>query len=131
MLRFVQGDLAAVLRVPAVRLYSSSRVAAAVGQSMLQAIIAWQVYALSGSALDLGIVGLVRFAPALALSPVSGVVVDTYDRRRILLAAHVVPAFTSAIMLAAIAMGRDSLGLVTCSSSSSVRPPRSSARGRP
>jgi MFS family permease len=112
VLRFVQGDLAAVLQVPAFRLYSGSRVAGAVSQSMLQAIIAWQVFALSGSALDLGLVGLIRFAPALALSLVSGAAVDTYDRRRILLAAQVVPALTSAIMLAAIATGRDSLGLV-------------------
>jgi MFS family permease len=110
--RFVQGDLAAVLQVPAFRLYSLSRIGAAIGQSMLQAVIAWQVYALSGSALDLGLVGLVRFVPALALSLVSGALVDTYDRQRILLAAQVVPAFTSAVMLAAIATGRDSLGLV-------------------
>ncbi|HEX8968984.1 MAG TPA: MFS transporter [Chloroflexota bacterium] len=112
MLRFVQGDLAAVLQVPAFRLYSTSRVAAAVGQSMLQAIIAWQVYALSGSALDLGLVGLVRFVPALGLSLVSGVVVDTYDRRKILLAAQAVPALASALMLAALATGRASLPLV-------------------
>jgi transmembrane secretion effector len=101
-----------VLRVPAFRLYSSSRVGAAIGQSMLQAIIAWQVYALSGSALDLGLVGLVRFAPALALSLVSGVIVDTYDRYRILLAAQLVPAIASAIMLAAIVSGHESLPLV-------------------
>lgn len=112
MLRFVESDLAAVLRVPAFRLYSFSRVGAAMGQSMLQAIIAWQVYALSGSALDLGLVGLVRFVPALALSLVSGVIVDTYDRQRVLLAAQLAPAFTSAVMLAAILTGRDSLPLV-------------------
>jgi MFS family permease len=107
-----EGDLAAVLRVPAFRRYAISRVAAGVGQSSLQAIIAWQVYALSGSALDLGIVGLVRFAPALALSLISGVVVDTYDRQRILLAAQSVPVITSGLMLAAIASGRVSLLLV-------------------
>jgi len=112
VLRFVQGDLAAVLRVPPFRRYSISRVAAAVSQSMLQAIIAWQVFALSGSALDLGLVGLVRFAPGLVLSVVSGAVVDTYDRQRILLMAQVVPALTSAIMLAAIVTGQASLPLV-------------------
>jgi MFS family permease len=112
VLRFVQGDLAAVLRVPAFRRYSTSRIAAAVGQSMLQAIIAWQVYALSGSPLDLGLIGLVRFVPALALSLVSGAVVDTYDRRKILLAAQSVPALTSALMLAAIVTDRASLPLV-------------------
>jgi MFS family permease len=112
VLRFVQGDLAAVLRVPAFRLYSASRIAAAVGQAMLQAIIAWQVFAISGSALDLGLVGLVRFAPALALSLISGVAVDTYDRRKILQAAQTVPALTSAIMLIAIRTGNVSLPLV-------------------
>ena len=44
------ADLAAVLRAPAFRLYAGSRIAAGIGQSMLQAIIAWQVYAISGSA---------------------------------------------------------------------------------
>lgn len=112
MLRFVQGDLAAVLRVPAFRRYSTSRIAAAVGQSMLQAIIAWQVYALSGSALDLGLVGLVRFVPALLLSFVSGVIVDTYDRRLILLGAQAIPALTSTLMLVAIASGNASLPMV-------------------
>ena len=112
MLRFVQSDLAAVLQVPAFRLYSASRIAAAMAQAMLQAIIAWQVFELSGSALDLGLVGLVRFVPALALSLVSGAAVDTYDRQRILLAAQLVPAVTSSLMLAAIATGRDSLILV-------------------
>jgi MFS family permease len=110
--RFVEGDLAAVLRVPAFRLYSISRVTAGIGQSMLQAIIAWQVYALSGSALDLGLVGLVRFVPALSLSLVSGVVVDTYDRRRILLMAQAVPVVTSLVMLAAISTGHATLPLV-------------------
>jgi hypothetical protein len=110
--RFVEGDLAAVLRVPAFRLYSISRVTAGIGQSMLQAIIAWQVYALSGSALDLGLVGLVRFVPALSLSLISGVVVDTYDRRRILLMAQAVPVVTSLVMLAAIATGHATLLLV-------------------
>jgi MFS family permease len=112
VLRFVQSDLSAVLRVPAFRLYAGSRIAAAIAQSMLQAIIAWQVFQLSGSALDLGLVGLVRFVPALALSLVSGAVVDTYDRQRILLAAQLVPAVTSALMLVAIFEGRESLPLV-------------------
>ena len=112
MLRFVESDLAAVLRVPSFRLYSSSRLAASLGQSMLQAVVAWQVYALSGSALSLGLVGLIRFAPALGFSLISGVVVDTYDRRRVLLIAQAVPAITSAIMLLAIVTGRASLPLV-------------------
>ena len=112
MLGFIEGDLAAVLRVAPFRLYSLSRIASGIAQAMLQAIIAWQVYALSGSALDLGLVGLTRFAPALVVSVFSGVIVDTYDRRKILLAAQAVPALSSLIMLAAIANTQVSLALV-------------------
>ncbi len=112
MRAWLDGDLGAVLRVPAFRLYSISRIAAGVGQAMLQAIIAWQVYAISGSALDLGLVGLVRFAPALALSLISGVIVDTYDRQRILLAAQAIPVITSGLMLMAIGTNGVSLLLV-------------------
>ena len=100
--RFLKSELAAVLRVPAFRLYTISRIGASIGQSMLQAIIAWQVYEISGSALDLGIVGLVRFLPAFALSFVSGAIVDTYDRKKVLLLAQSIPLFSSGVMLAAI-----------------------------
>jgi MFS family permease len=76
---------------------------------MIQAIVAWQVYALTSSALDLGLLGLVRFAPALLLSLLSGAVVDTYDRRRILIASQLLPLITSILMLVAIAADQVSL----------------------
>jgi MFS family permease len=79
---------------------------------MLQAIIAWQVYLLTGSALDLGLIGLVRFAPNLALSLASGAVVDAYDRRIVLLASQVVPVLGTAVMLFALATQSVSIGLI-------------------
>jgi MFS family permease len=112
VLRFLEGDLGAVLRVAAFRLYAVSRIGAGIGQSMLQAIIAWQVYSLSGSALDLGIVGLIRFVPAFGLSLISGVIVDTYDRQRVLFFAQAIPLLSSGIMLMAIAANAVTLPLV-------------------
>src|SRR5215216_428525 len=79
---------------------------------MLQAVIAWQVYLLTGSALDLGLIGLVRFAPNLALSLVSGAVVDAYDRRIVLLGSQVVPVLGTAVMLFALISGSVTIGLV-------------------
>jgi MFS family permease len=76
---------------------------------MLQAVVAWQVYALTGSALDLGLVGLVRFAPSLVFSFVSGAVVDTYDRRLVLVAAQLAQLLAVGAMLAALATERVSL----------------------
>jgi len=60
---------------------------------MLQAILAWHVYELTGSALSLGILGLARFLPALGISMVGGAVADTYNRRNIILIAQTVPLF--------------------------------------
>lgn len=112
MLRFVDSDLGAVLQVGPFRSFALSRIAAGIALSMLQAIVAWQVYAISGSALSLGIVGLVRFAPALGLSLITGVIVDTYDRQKILLASQAIPLVTSVLMLIALAHGVVTLPLV-------------------
>jgi MFS family permease len=100
------GELLAVLRVRSFRDYTISRSAAGVATSLLQALILWQVFAISDSALSLGIVGLVAFVSAFVSSLVGGVIVDTYDRRTILFAAQLVPWLASLAMLAAIATGR-------------------------
>ena len=41
------------------------------GAHMFNVVLGWQVYALTGSALMLGVAGLVRFAPILFLFPVA------------------------------------------------------------
>ena len=50
---------------------------------MLGVAIGWQMYALTGSALDLGLVGLAQFLPMVVLTLVTGHVADRYDRRSI------------------------------------------------
>src|SRR5215467_12317522 len=101
-----------VLRIPAYRRYAISRAASGTASAMLQAIIAWQVYLLTGSALDLGLIGLVRFAPSLALSLVSGAVVDAFDRRTVLFLAQAVPFLTTVAMLLALGSHAVNVGLV-------------------
>jgi MFS family permease len=104
-----RGELLAVLRVRPFRDYTISRSAAGVATSLLQALILWQVFAISGSVLSLGIVGLVAFVATFVSSLVGGVIVDAYDRRTILFAAQLTPFFASLVMLASIASGRVSL----------------------
>src|SRR5438270_6487713 len=48
-----------LLHAPRFREYAASRVASGVATALLQALILWQVYAISGSTLQLGLVGLV------------------------------------------------------------------------
>lgn len=102
----------AVLQVPGFRQYATSRAASSVANSMLQAVVLWQVYAISGSTLSLGIVGLVGFVSALLSSLIGGVVVDAYDRRIVLFASQTVPGLASLGMLAAMATDHVSLGLI-------------------
>jgi MFS family permease len=84
-------DAFAALRQRNFQLYALSRIFATLGNQMLQAILAWQIYDITGSPLSLGFLGLARFFPALALSMFGGTVADTYDRRKIMLISMMAP----------------------------------------
>jgi len=66
-----------------------------VAHQMLAVGVGWQVYALSGRALDLGLVGLAQFIPSFLLVLVAGHVADRFDRRRVLQACVVVEALAA------------------------------------
>jgi MFS family permease len=61
-----------------------ARLAGTAANQMLMVAIGWQIYDLTGSAWDLGLVGLLQFAPALLLVLVAGHAVDRFHRARIL-----------------------------------------------
>jgi MFS family permease len=61
----------------------AGRVAGTMGNQMVMVAVGWQMYDLTHSAWNLGLVGLFQFVPALALALVSGHVADRYDRRHI------------------------------------------------
>ena len=64
--------------------YWSARTCSSLAFQVLGVAVAWQMYALTGSAFDLGLVGLVQFLPMAAFMLVAGQVADRYDRRRLL-----------------------------------------------
>ena len=57
--------------------------------------IGWQIYELTGSALDLGMVGLVQFLPTALLVFVAGHAADRYERKRVMQACQLVEALTA------------------------------------
>ena len=61
-----------------------ARVAGTMGNQMLMVAVGWQMYDLTGSAWDLGLVGLFQFLPSLLLTLVAGHVADQHDRSRVL-----------------------------------------------
>ena len=73
-------------------LFWSSRVLATLALQMQTVAIGWQLYSLTGSALDLGLVGLVQFVPTIVLTLVVGQVADRYDRRLVVVICEVAQA---------------------------------------
>jgi MFS family permease len=59
-----------------------------VGVQMQSVAVGWEIYERTGSAADLGLVGLVQFLPLLFLALPAGHVADRYSRRSILLGAQ-------------------------------------------
>src|SRR6202451_2860266 len=57
--------------------------------------IGWQVYDLTGSAFDLGMVGLVQFLPTLLLVFVAGHAADRYERKRVVQLCPLAAALTA------------------------------------
>ena len=60
------------------------RVFTSMANNMLAVAVGWQMYDLTNSAMDLGLVGLVQFAPSLLLTLLVGHIADRYERRKII-----------------------------------------------
>jgi MFS family permease len=60
--------------------------------------VGWQVYALTNSAADLGLVGLVQFVPTAILVFAAGHVADRYDRRRVAQFSQLAAALAAAFL---------------------------------
>src|SRR5579862_6988726 len=82
------------------------RVAASIALQMQAVAVGWQMYALTGSSFQLGLVGLVQFIPAIVLFLPTGHVADRYDRRTVTAAAQALEALAVAVLAAAIAIGQ-------------------------
>jgi MFS family permease len=94
-----------VLRHPPVLLLWVSRVASMIAFQMQGVAFGWQMYALTDSTLDLGLIGLFQFVPAAMLALVAGQVADRYDRSLVLRLAQMVEAIAALMMLTATAAG--------------------------
>ena len=60
--------------------------------------IGWQIYDMTGSAFDLGMIGLVQFAPTALLLFVAGHAADRYERKRVVQLCQVAIGLTAAFL---------------------------------
>ena len=80
--------------------YLTSRVLGTLAVQMQSVAVGWQVYQITGSLFDLGLIGLAQFAPFLVLILLAGHVADRYDRRRIIVLCMATQLLCSALLLA-------------------------------
>lgn len=86
-------------------LYWLARVLFSGGNQIKDVAVGWQVYSLTGSALDLGLVGLIQFLPRLLLTAVAGDMADRHDRRKLAVAAQLLQTLGLATLAIASAGG--------------------------
>ncbi|MFZ5609324.1 MAG: MFS transporter [Pseudomonadota bacterium] len=85
------------------RLFLLARLSWTMAFQMLGAAVGWQIYRLTGRALDLGLAGLAQFVPILLFSLPAGQVADRFDRVRVIRACLVL-CFICAVLLAGLTL---------------------------
>lgn len=98
------------------RFFWTARVASMLAQSSLVLSVGWLVYdiarqsmGIKEAAFQLGLIGLAQFLPVLALTPVSGLIVDRLDRRHVVRMAMGLQAVGAALLAWLVAKGDASL----------------------
>ncbi|MEV0829692.1 MFS transporter [Nonomuraea rubra] len=89
------------LRVRDFRYLWAAGAAGGLGSSMLVVAIPAHVYAVTGSVLATGVTLAFEHLPSLLLGPVSGVLADRWDRRRLMIATNLAHALAISVVLLA------------------------------
>lgn len=95
---FRSGRAYRVLRNRDYRLLFAGDAVSTAGSQIQRTAVAWQVFRLTDDPLQLGLLGLCRFLPAMLFSIAGGVVADRGDRRRTLFATQLLLLACSATL---------------------------------
>lgn len=89
-----------------------ARLAAVAASQMAMVAVGWQMYDLTGSAWDLGLVGLLQFVPAVLLALPAGHVIDRFHRARIVASCMAALVAVAALLWAGSRWGFAGRGLL-------------------
>ena len=79
--------------------YLTARFLATFSTQIVSVAVGWQIYDLTRNPLDLGLVGIIQFLPALVLVLVTGAAADRFGRRLIMALASFLEAFCALAIL--------------------------------
>jgi len=97
------GFIVRALRYRNYRLYFTGQSVSLIGTWMTRIATSWLVYRVSGSAWLLGVVGFAGQIPSFLLGPIAGVLVDRWNRHRLLVVTQVL-AMLQSFALAILAL---------------------------
>jgi MFS family permease len=83
-----------------------SRLFGGAANQMVMMAVGWQMYELTGSAWDLGLIGLFQFLPVLVFTLIAGHTADRYDRARIVSVAVATQMLACGVLLGATLTAR-------------------------
>ncbi len=87
------------------RLYWGGQVVSLIGTWMQQVSLPWLVLALGGTPIQLGLVSVLQFGPAMLLAPFGGVFADRIDKRRVLIVSQTAAAGQAFVLFILTATG--------------------------
>jgi MFS family permease len=87
-----------LLAHPPFQLYLWARTFSRFSTQIAAVAVGWQIYDMTGSAFDLGLVGLIQFIPAAALVFAGGHAADHYDRKRVMQACQIAQGLAAACL---------------------------------
>jgi MFS family permease len=83
---------------PPFLLYLGARSFSRLSNQIASVAVGWQIYEMTGSAFDLGMVGLVQFIPVAVLVFAAGHAADRYDRKRVLQVCQIAQGLAAAFL---------------------------------
>jgi MFS family permease len=110
--RFSFAQVGRALRHRNYRLFYMGQGTSLVGTWITRVATSWMVYRLTGSALLLGLIGFAGQIPTFLIAPFAGVLVDRWNRHRVLLVTQVAAMLQSAALAALAFTGEVTMGRV-------------------
>ena len=105
-------DSSKLLSYPPFVRFWLARLSGVLSNQMLMLAVAWQMYDLTSSAWDLGLVGLFQFVPALLMALPAGHLADRLHRARIFAACMLAQALVAALLVLSTQGGWTTRGLI-------------------
>ncbi|MGH3755624.1 MAG: MFS transporter [Pseudonocardiaceae bacterium] len=98
-LRAVAADITPLRESAAFRRLFAGQLVSLVGTQVTRVAVPLQVYAITGSSLDVGLIGLAGFVPLVAFGLYGGSIADAVDRRKLVLVTSAATMLVSVVLL--------------------------------